>query len=301
VRVQLKLALLLLACLLLAGRALGQAGRRARPTGDPVERGLILNVVAERADNPEERVTAKEVSLYDGGMEQTIQSFVPDNSPAHIVLLVDNSLRLRADVEKLQQAVREFAYEIYEGDKLLVVGYDQNAEIITDWTDDAKVVEAALATIRKSGEPHLYDALSAVISDALVPLTDSRRKRVVVLVADGLDRGSKSSFERVRNDLLKYDITVYALQIPDRTGGALRREQLKPAQVIKKLTEETGGRILTVNEPREAAKSICDELRKSRYLLAYTPRSIPLTDARRLLVLGGEGVTVRHKLAQPAQ
>jgi Ca-activated chloride channel homolog len=232
-------------------------------------------------------------------MEQTIQSFVPDRSAAHIVLLLDNSLRLRADVEKLQQTVREFAYEIYEGDKLMVVGYDQNAEIITDWTDEAKVIEKALSTIRKSGEPHLYDALAAVLNDALVPLTDARRKRVVVLVADGLDRGSKTTFDRVYNDLLRYDITVYALQIPDRTGGALRREQLKPAQVIKKLTEGTGGRVLAVNEPREAAKAICDELRKNRYLLAYTPRSIPLTDARRLLVLGGEGITIRHKLAQP--
>jgi VWFA-related protein len=299
VRAELKLASLLLGGLFAVGLAAGQAGRRSQPAGEPVDRGVVLNVVA-RAEDPEERVEARQVSLYDGGMEQSIQSFVPDRSPAHIVLLLDNSLRLRADVEKLQQAVREFAYEIYEGDKLMVVGYDKNAEIITDWTDDAKVVEKALSTIRKSGEPHLYDALAAVLNDALVPLTDARRKRVVVLVADGLDRGSKTTFDRVYNDLLRYDITVYALQIPDRTGGALRREQLKPAQVIKKLTEETGGRVLTVNEPREAAKAICDELRKNRYLLAYTPRSIPLTDARRLLVLGGEGITVRHKLAQPA-
>ncbi|HZI19352.1 MAG TPA: VWA domain-containing protein [Pyrinomonadaceae bacterium] len=297
-RAELKLTTLLLIGLVAASIAAGQAGRRTAPAGEPVERGVVLNVVA-RAEDPEERVTAAQVSLYDGGMEQSIQSFVPDRSPAHIVLLLDNSLRLRADVEKLQQTVREFAYEIYEGDKLMVVGYDRNAEIITDWTDDAKVIEGALSTIRKSGEPHLYDALAAVLNDALVPLTDARRKRVVVLVGDGLDRGSKTSFDRVHKDLLRYDITVYALQIPDRTGGALRREQLKPAQVIRKLTEETGGRVLTVNEPREAAKAVCDELRKNRYLLAYTPRSIPLTDARRLLVLGAEGVSVRHKLAHP--
>jgi VWFA-related protein len=300
VRPEIKLATVLLACLVAAGLAAGQAGRRSQPAGEPLVRGLVLNVVA-RTEDPEERIEPKQVSLYDGGMEQSVQSFVPDRSPAHIVLLLDNSLRLRADVEKLQETVREFAYEIYEGDKLMVVGYDKNAEIITEWTDDAKVIEGALSTIRKSGEPHLYDALAAVISDALVPLTDARRKRVVVLVADGLDRGSRTTFDRVYNDLLKYDITVYALQIPDRTGGALRREQLKPAQVIKKLTEGTGGRVLTVNEPREAAKSICDELRKNRYLLGYTPRSIPLTDARRLLVIGAEGVTIRHKLAQPAQ
>lgn len=290
-------AILLLAALLAAGQSGRQPG--LRPAGDARDRALLLSVVAERAGHPDERVTQKEIALYDGGMEQTIQTFTPDPSPAHIILLVDNSLGLRADVEKLQQAAREFAYEIYEGDQVMVIGYDKQAEIISEWTDDAKKIEAALPFFRKQGEPHLFDALAAVMNDALGPLTGSTHKRVIVLVADGLDRGSKSSFERVLKDLQRQDITVYALQIPDRTGGALRRDRLKPAQVIQRLTDGTGGRVLSVTEPREAAEAICDELRKHRYLLAYTPASIPLLDTRRLLIVASDGVSVRHKLQQP--
>jgi VWFA-related protein len=287
-------------CVLLAGLAAGQAGRRSSADTElGKERGMFLNVTAARADGSDERVTAKELALYDGGTEQSIQSFAPDPSPARIVILVDNSLGLRADIEKLQKATREFAYEIYEGDQVMVIGYDQNAEIITDWTDDAKKVEATLPTFRKRGEPHLFDALSAVISDALGPFVARNRKRVIVLVADGLDRGSRTHFQIVFDDLLRQDITVYALQIPDRTGGALRRDSLKPAQAIQKLTEGTGGRILSVNDSREAAKEICDELRKRRYVLAYTPTSLPLYDARRLLIVPHEGINVRHKLQQP--
>ena len=119
--------------------AAGQAGRKpGAGTEVGKERGVFLNVVAARADGSDERVTSKELALYDGGTEQNIQSFVPDPGPARIVILVDNSLGLRADVEKLQKATREFAYEIYEGDQVEVIGYDQNAEIISDWTDDAK-------------------------------------------------------------------------------------------------------------------------------------------------------------------
>ena len=291
---------LLCLCVLLAGLASGQAGRR---TGGDTEvgkdRGVYLNVTAARADGSDERVTAKELALYDGGTEQTIQSFTPDPTPARIVILVDNSLGLRADVEKLQKATREFAYEIYEGDQVMVIGYDKQAEIIAEWTDDAKKIEAALPFFRKQGEPHLFDALAAVVNDALRPLTGSNRKRIVVLVADGLDRGSKTSFDQIYKELLRQDITVYALQIPDRTGGALRRDRLKPAQVIQKLTEGTGGRVLSVNEPREAAQAICDELRKNRYVLAYRPTSLPLFDARRLLIVPNEGIAVRHKLQQP--
>src|SRR5215213_6558339 len=288
--------------LLLATLAAGQAGRRGgSETEVGKERGMLLNVTAAREDGSDERVTSKEVSLYDGGQEQSIQAFTPDPTPARIVILVDNSLGLRADVEKLQKATREFAYEIYEGDQVMVVGFDQQPEIISDWTDDAKKIEAALPLFRKRGEPHLFDALSAVINDAFGPLVARVRKRVIVLVADGLDRGSRTHFEKVYGDLLRQDITVYALQIADRTGGALRRDRLKPAQAIQKLTEGTGGRVLSVNDSRDAAKIICDELRKNRYVLAYTPTSLPLYDARRLLVLANDGITVRHKMQQPGQ
>ena len=291
----------LIISLLLAALAAGQVGRRSGggETDIGKERGIFLNVTAAREDGSDERVTAKEVSLYDGGQEQTIQAFTPDPSPARIVILVDNSLGLRADVEKLQKATREFAYEIYEGDQVMVVGFDQQPEIISDWTDDAKKIEAALPQFRKRGEPHLFDALSAVLSDALGPLVGRTRKRIIVLVADGLDRGSRTHFEKVYGDLLRQDITVYALQIPDRTGGALRRDRLKPNQVIQKLTEGTGGRVLSVNDSRDAAKSICDELRKNRYVLAYTPTSLPLYDARRLLIVPNDGISVRYKMQQP--
>ena len=286
--------------LALAALAAGQAGRRSGGEADiGRERGMFLNVTAAREDGSEERVTPKEIALYDGGMEQTIQAFTPDPTPARIVILVDNSLGLRADVEKLQRATREFAYEIYEGDQVMVVGFDQQPEIISDWTDDAKKIEAALPLFRKRGEPRLFDALSAVVNDAFGPLVGRVRKRVIILVADGLDRGSRTHFEKVYGDLLRQDITVYALQIPDRTGGALRRDRLKPAQAIQKLTEGTGGRVLSVNDSRDAAKAICDELRKNRYVLAYTPTSLPLFDARRLLIVANEGIAVRHKLQQP--
>jgi Ca-activated chloride channel homolog len=285
---------------LLAALAAGQAGRKpGAPNDVGKDRGVYLNVFVTRADGSDERVTAKQLALYDGGMEQSIQSLTPDPGPARIVILVDNSLGLRADVEKLQKATREFAYEIFEGDKVLVVGYDQNAEIIADWTDDAKKIEAALPEFRKRGEPHLYDALAAVMNDALTPFSGSNRKRVIVLVADGLDRGSKTRFDAVFKEILREDITVYALQIPDRTGGALRRDSLKPNQVIQKLTEGTGGRVLSANDAREAAKTICDELRNNRYVLAYTPTSLPLYETRHLLIVPDEGISVRYKLTQP--
>jgi VWFA-related protein len=292
VRVAFAILLLFASFLIVAG----QAGRRNRPGGDT---STLLNVYAIREDNAEAPVTSKQIALYDNGIEQTIKSFSPDPSPARIVLLVDNSLTIRADVEKLEQAAREFAYEIYEGDKILIVGYDEQAEIVADWTDDAKKIEASLKSFRKKGTPHLFDALRAVSEEALKPLAATSQKRVVVIISDGVDRGSKTRFDEILNELQLQDITVYSVQAPDRTGGALRRDMPKPKEVVKKLAEETGGRVFPINEPQAAAKAICDELRKNRYILSYSPTSIPYGENRRLLLVADTGVQVRAKTMQP--
>ena len=279
--------------LIVTGLALAQAGRRPPASTDG---GVLVNVVAVRTDQRAVPITAKQLSIYDNGVEQTIRNFTPDPSPAHIVLLVDNSLTIRADVEKLERAAREFAYEIFEGDKLLIVGYDEQAEIVADWTDDAKSIESSLKLFRKKGQPHLFDATSAVIEQALH--SSPGQKNVIVVISDGLDRGSATTFEKTLSELQRLDITVYAVQAQDRTRGAIRRDVPKPRQVIDKLVEGTGGMIFSIDEPSVAAKSICDELRKNRYVVSYIPSSTPFGEARSLLVLGDEGIAVRAKTAQ---
>jgi Ca-activated chloride channel homolog len=290
-----RVLILLIACGCFAGALFAQAGRRSHPTS---EAASSLNVVAVRTDGTPTPITSKDVSLFDNGVEQTIRSFSPDLSPARIVLLVDNSLTLRADVDKLEAAAQEFAYEIFDGDKLLIVGYDTSAEIVADWTDDAKKIETELKLFRKKGDPHLFDAILAVTNDALQPL--SAQKRAIVVISDGLDRGSETKFNQALKALQALDIVVYCVQAQDRTRGAIRRDVPKPRQVIDQLAEGTGGRIFPIEDSRAAASTICDELRKHRYVLAYVPQSVTFSEPRPLLVMGERGIETRAKTSQPA-
>jgi hypothetical protein len=68
--------------------------------------------------------------------------------------------------------------------------------------------------------------------------------------------------------------------------------------VIDKLAEGTGGQIFSIEEAQPAAKAICDELRQNRYVLSYVPSSAPFGQARSLLVVGNEGITIRSKSMQ---
>lgn len=288
-----KIAFAVLGIALVSISILGQSGNRPHANASG---GVMVGVVARREDNRTNPITSKELSVYDNGMEQMIRNFTPDPSPARIVLLVDNSLSIRADVDKLEQAAREFAYEIFEGDKLLIVGYDETAEIVSDWTDDAKAIEASLKLFRKKGQPHLFDAIRAVVTEALRPLQG--QKRIIVVISDGLDRGSKATFEQTLAELQAENIMVYAVQAVDRTRGAIRRDVPKPKVVINKLAEGTGGDIFSIDEPQVAAKAICDELRKNRYVLSYVPSNAPFGQARSFLVLGNQGIVVRAKSMQ---
>ena len=277
--------------------AAGQSRRSARNTSD--SEGSILSVTAWRTDNKPDPIKLENLFLYENGIEQKIKNLSFDPSPAKIVLLVDNSQTLPADTETLKKAAMEFAYEIFDGDQLFTLAYDEKAEIVQEWTDDAKKMEASLATFRKKGNPFLFDALDSTVREVLRPLMPGTRKTAVVVIGDGLDRGSTTHFDKVLNTLQNENITVYFLQLPDRTSGAFRRDQPKAAQVVTQLTEGTGGKIFPLEEAQAAAKFICDELRKNRYLLSYSPLNTSTYDARRVFLVADEGISIRTKNAQP--
>jgi Ca-activated chloride channel family protein len=284
----------ILAVLSLAAPA--QSRRSARANDGE---GTVLTVTARRTDDKPDPIKLENLFLYENGIEQKIKNFSFDPSPSKIVLLVDNSQTLPVDVDTMKKAAMEFAYEIFDGDQLFVLAYDEKAEIVQEWTDDAKKMEASLATFRKKGNPFLFDAIDSTIREVLRPLMPGTRKTAIVVFGDGLDRGSTTPFDKVLNELQNENVTVYYLQLPDRTNGAYKRDTPKASQVVTKLTEGTGGKVWPMEEAQAAAKYICDEMRKNRYLLSYSPINTSTYDARRVFLVADEGIAVRTKNAQP--
>ena len=274
-----------------------QSGASRRKT-DKLE-GTILSVVATRTDGKKDPIRTENLYFYENDVEQRIKNFSYDPSPSRIVILVDNSQTVPANIAKLQKATMEFIYEIYDGDQVFVIAYDENPEIIQEWTDDAKKLEKSLQTFRKKGNPHLFDALNASVSEVLRPLMPGTRKTAVVMIGDGMDRGSRTKYKDILAELQNSDVTVYALQIKDRSGGAYNRYRPKARKVVTGIVEATGGVVFPIDEAKTAAKFICDELRKNRYLLSYFPTNTSSYDARRLFIIADEGIKIRLKTAQP--
>ncbi|HQZ83970.1 MAG TPA: hypothetical protein PLR83_12180, partial [Pyrinomonadaceae bacterium] len=116
---------LLLACLLFGGSVLAQSGYSTRGNADA--EGSVVAVTATRAAGGDP-IRMDELWLYENGIEQKIKNFTYDTSPSRIVLLVDNSKTLQTSVELMTKAVMEFSYEIFDGDQLFVIAYDEKPE-----------------------------------------------------------------------------------------------------------------------------------------------------------------------------
>jgi len=275
-------------------------------------RTTVVNVIATRVDDPnkpksllsgdaakkeDEKIIPKQaIEIYDGGVPQKVESFAPDPTPARIVVLMDNSTTLQADLKKLAAVPAAFAPEIYEGDKVMVIGYDSKPEVITDFTDDPKQLQNTLSLLRKTDTPRLFDAMNVVMEDVLRPEVGFS-KRVIVIVGDGLDRESKIKFDELLAKLQDENITVYSVQVRDRTRGALRKDAPKAGEALKRLTEGTGGRIYSIDDDvKESVKEICDELRNDRYQLTYYPEGINPINKRLLLISSSDAtIQLRYK------
>jgi VWFA-related protein len=237
--------------------------------------------------------------LYDSGVPQEVEAFWPIERGSRIVLLVDNSLNLKAEPAALARAATAIIEELYEDDQMMVVGYSESAEIIEDMTADLGKLREAPSKFTRNGFPRLFDAVMAV-ADALA--ASPLEKRAIVLISDGYDSDSKTKFDDVLETLQEENILVYALEVQDRTRGALLREKPKPSIVIEKLTAGTGGAAFPFDKAAEAAKLITDELRNRWYRLTYTPSGVNMIGKRNLLIMSREpGIELRTKSAHPGR
>jgi Ca-activated chloride channel homolog len=263
-------------------------------------RTMTLNVIVHA---PEGRiVTRDDFDLYDGGMPQEIESFARLDSGSRIVLMIDSSASLRAELAALQKAAEAVVNELYADDQMMVVGYNENAEIIEDMTPDLKALQVASAKIIRKGVPNLYDALIAVSDSLAAAAKTGLEKRAIILVSDGYDSESKTKFADALRALQDENIVLYALQVSDRTRGALMRDKPKPSAALEQMTAATGGSVYSFDKPEDSAKSIADDLRKNWYRLVYAPAGVTTFEARRLLLMPhDEKIKMKTKSLLPSK
>ena len=263
-------------------------------------RGVTLNVIVHAPEN--KQVSKEDFELYEQGIPQEVETFYRVDAGSRIVLMIDSSANLRAESDALQKTVSSIVNELYEDDQMMVIGYNENAEIVEEMTPDLAKLQSCASKLERKGFPNLYDALIAV-ADALIQQAKTGvEKRAIILISDGYDSESKTKFDDALKTLQEENILVYAIKTADRTRGALLRDKPKPPVALEKLTKGTGGAIFDFAKSAEAAKAISDDLRKNWFRLTYNPAGVNTLNRRRLLIMTQEkDVELRIKDSHPGK
>ena len=259
-------------------------------------------------------------ALTEDGRPQTIQFFEREsNVPLSLALLVDTSLSQRKVLGDERKASQSFLDHLLRADKdkACVIHFDREVEMLQDLTSSTSKLESALNLLdvvrpdfskRDAGDSSgssggsgsggggghhyrfiggtlLYDAVYLASNEVMVGL--SGRKAVIVLT-DGVDRGSRESLERAVDAAQRADTVVYGILFEGEEGYDYNRErggyggrggryprENRPdgKKVLEHIAGETGGRMFQVTKklPVDQIYAQISEELHNQYSLGYTP------------------------------
>jgi len=245
-------------------------------------------------------LTKNDFQIFEEGKPQTIKYFAAEsNLPLTLGILIDSSGSQARVLDMEKQVGGDFLSQILrEKDLAFVIDFDVNVELLQDFTSSVRLLKTALnsarintaggsgtgipglggGTIPTQGAPRgtlLYDAVYLASHDELAQQVG---RKAMILLTDGQDEGSQLRIKDAIEAAQKSDSIVYVLLCADRGfyggfGGYSGEGEMK------KMTQETGGRVIEVGNKYEKLKEgfdqIANELR-SQYNIGYNPSNAAL-------------------------
>ncbi|MGH9378338.1 MAG: VWA domain-containing protein [Terriglobia bacterium] len=269
--------------------------RQAQPPVLKVQTEVVnvFAVVTDKHGRAIPNLTRDDFQITDNGAPQEIRYFsVATDIPLTMGILVDTSPSQRNILPVEQQQATAFLTEVMRPkDLAFVLHFDLAVELLQDFTPNVQSLIQAIDGTEingggqgplpgtfpsaQEGYTHLYDAVWLASTDpSLMPSQVGRK--VLILLTDGMDEGSKETLGSAIEAAQKADVIIYAINIADPRmystynvyGGGYNGES-----ILKKMAQETGGEYLRVGRSKDTAEAFEEIERQLRtqYLLGYTP------------------------------
>jgi VWFA-related protein len=239
-------------------------------------------------------LTKDDFQIAEDTKPQTIKYFTPEsNLPLTLGMMIDSSGSQRNVLDMEKEVGGAFLKQILtDKDEAFVISFDISVDLLQDFTRDTHRLQAALNKAKintdfTSGLPGgmgggpipqhnspgtlLYDAVYLSAHDMLSKETG---RKAMILLTDGQDEGSRLKIQEAIEASQKADAIVYVLLCADRGFYGGFGMGYSGEGEMRKLTEQTGGRVINVGNKfdklKEAFDQIASELR-SQYNIGYTP------------------------------
>lgn len=155
-------------------------------------------------------LTKSDFRLWEDGVEQQVAFFTSVDKPFSVVLVLDTSGSTRFKIEEIQDAAIAFVNQLRSDDRVMIVAFDDDIRVLTDFTGDRNRMRDAIRRTRTGSSTRLYDAVDLVINQRLNQV-DGRK--AVVLFTDGVDTASRhASYASNVRDAEELDALIYPVQ-----------------------------------------------------------------------------------------
>ena len=233
----------------------------------------VYVVVNDEEGKPITTLEIDDFVLRSGRREIPIERFaVAEDVPLVLGLAVDSSHSMFALMPDTRRAAARFlGNTLTQIDQAFLVDFDTRPRLLSDTTADVSELISTLGRIQADGQTALYDAMQF----CLVHLARDQGRRALVVLTDGDDYGSQSSYRRTFRTAGNTGVPIYVISMSqgeDRWGRGPRKLDLEA------ITKASGGRVYYVASMDAvlwAYGHIGEELR-SQYMLGYAT-SEPLT------------------------
>lgn len=222
---------------------------------EEVNRVILWATVATKKGVPVPGLEREVFRVFEGGIEQPIAEFYPEDRPVTLALLMDSSGSMREALDETHAAAGGFVDALGPGDRALVIDFDDKVYLIQELTADKRLLREAVESTEALGGTALYDALHA----AYRKLEGIEGRKAIIVLSDGDDSASQLPRDRIVEQAKAEGVLLYAIGL----GSSVRRG------VLKDLSEATGGQAFFVNKASELAEAygaIAEELRRQYYI-----------------------------------
>jgi VWFA-related protein len=221
-------------------------------------------------------------SVLEDGRPQAIPFFTNEDAPVTVGLLVDNSGSMQSNRDLVLAAATAFVEHSNPRDEVFALTFNDTVQRALPpdmpFTSDAAVLREALAhAISARGRTALYDAINA----GQEYLAGGRYEhKVLVVVSDGGDNASDTTFEQVLNQTQTSNVVIHAVALVDPVEADANPKRLK------QLAQASGGVAFLPRDPRQVADAlerVALDIR-SAYTIGYIPASGAPTGFRHIRV-----------------
>jgi VWFA-related protein len=155
--------------------------------------------------------------VYEDGVEQKVAGFKRVEAPITALLICEFAARSYTFIYDMRNAAFAFAEQLRPQDYVALMTFDLRTQIVTDFTQDKRQLEAAINSLRIPGftDTNLFDALY----EGIDRLQRVEGRKYIILIASGVDTFSKLTFDKILKKVKETrDITIYTVS----TGGMMR-------------------------------------------------------------------------------